>query len=156
MNKISQIFSTLFFIGYVKWIPGTIGSIVSLIIIIILNNIIDRFEFIFLFFCILLVSIIFVTIYSKSINKHDAKEIIIDEFLGIYLIIICSYDFKIFNNEFVKILLILLFFRIFDILKPFPANWIDKNLKNSYGIILDDIVAGIYTIITLALINVFV
>tara|TARA_B100001079_G_scaffold206285_1_gene180044 strand:+ start:1338 stop:1646 length:309 start_codon:yes stop_codon:yes gene_type:complete len=97
-----------------------------------------------------------IKIYSKSVNKHDAKEIIIDEFLGIYLIIIFSYDLKIFNNEFVQILLILFFFRIFDILKPFPANWIDKNMKNSYGVILDDIVAGIYTIITLALINVFV
>ena len=156
MNKISQIFSTLFFIGYIKWAPGTFGSIFSLIIIIFLHNIVNKNEFIILFFCILLMATICIKIYSKSVNKHDAKEIIIDEFLGIYLIIICSYDFKIFNNEFVKILLILLFFRIFDILKPFPANWIDKNLKNSYGIILDDIVAGIYTIITLALINVFV
>ena len=156
MNKISQIFSTLFFIGYVKWAPGTFGSIFSLITIIFLHNIVNKNEFIILFICILLMATICIKIYSKSVNNHDAKEIIIDEFLGIYLIIICSYDFKIFNNEFVKILLILLFFRIFDILKPFPANWIDKNLKNSYGIILDDIVAGIYTIITLALINVFV
>ena len=101
-------------------------------------------------------AIICIKVYSKSINKHDAKEIVIDEFLGIYLIIIFSYDFKIFNSEFVKIFMILLFFRIFDILKPFPANWIDKNMKNSYGIILDDIVAGIYTIITLTLINAFV
>ena len=155
MNKISQIFSTLFFIGYVKWAPGTLGSIFSLITIIFFHNIVNKNEFIILFICILLMATICIKIYSKSVNKHDAKEIIIDEFLGIYLIIICSYDFKIFNNEFVKILLILLFFRIFDILKPFPANWIDKNLKNSYGIILDDIVAGIYTIITLALINVF-
>jgi len=156
MNKISQIFSTLFFIGYVKWAPGTLGSIFSLITIIFLHNIVNKNEFIILFICILLMATICIKIYSKSVNNHDAKEIVIDEFLGIYLIIICSYDFKIFNNEFVKILLILLFFRIFDILKPFPANWIDKNLKNSYGIILDDIVAGIYTIITLALINVFV
>ncbi len=156
MNKISQIFSTLFFIGYVKWAPGTFGSIFSLITIIFLHNIVNKNEFIILFICIFLMATICIKIYSNSVNKHDAKEIIIDEFLGIYLIIICSYDFKIFNNEFVKILLILLFFRIFDILKPFPANWIDKNLKNSYGIILDDIVAGIYTIITLALINVFV
>ena len=156
MNKISQIFSTLFFIGYVKWAPGTFGSIFSLIIIIFLHNIVNKNEFIILFICILLMATICIKIYSKSVNKHDAKEIIIDEFLGIYLIIIFSYDFRIFNNEFVKILLILLFFRIFDILKPFPANWIDKNMKNSYGIILDDIVAGIYTIITLALINVFV
>ena len=156
MNKISQIFSTLFFIGYVKWAPGTFGSIFSLIIIVFLHNIVNKNEFIVLFICIFLMATICIKIYSKSVNKHDAKEIIIDEFLGIYLIIICSYDFKIFDNEFVKILLIFLFFRIFDILKPFPANWIDKNLKNSYGIILDDIVAGIYTIITLALINVFV
>jgi len=156
MNKISQIFSTLFFIGYVRWIPGTVGSIFSLIIIIFLHNIVNKNEFIILFFCILLVATICIKIYSKSVNKDDAKEIIIDEFLGIYLIVIFSYDFKIFNNEFVKILLILIFFRIFDILKPFPANWIDKNLKNSYGVILDDIVAGFYTIITLTLINVFV
>ena len=156
MNKISQIFSTLFFIGYVKWAPGTFGSIFSLITIIFLHNIVNKNEFIILFICILLMAAICIKIYSKSVNKHDAKEIVIDEFLGIYLIIIFSYDFEILNNEFIKILLILLFFRIFDILKPFPANWIDKNLKNSYGIILDDIVAGIYTIITLALINVFV
>ncbi len=156
MNKISQIFSTLFFIGYAKWAPGTVGSFFSLIIIIFLHNIVNKNEFIILFICILLMATICIKIYSKSVNNHDAKEIIIDEFLGIYLIIIFSYDFEIFNNEFIKILLILFFFRIFDIIKPFPANWIDKNLKNSYGIILDDIVAGIYTIITLALINVFV
>ena len=156
MNKISQIFSTLFFIGYVKWAPGTFGSIFSLITIIFLHNIVNKNEFIILFICILLMATICIKIYSKSVNNHDAKEIVIDEFLGIYLIIIFSYDFKIFNSEFVKILMMLLFFRIFDILKPFPANWIDKNMKNSYGVILDDIVAGIYTIITLALINVFV
>ena len=156
MNKISQLFSTLFFVGYVKWLPGTFGSFFSLIIIIFLHNIVNKNEFIILFICILLMAIICIKIYSKSVNNHDAKEIVIDEFLGIYLIIIFSYDFKIFNSEFVKIFMILLFFRIFDILKPFPANWIDKNMKNSYGVILDDIVAGIYTIITLALINVFV
>ena len=156
MNKISQIFSTLFFIGYIRWIPGTFGSIFSLIIIIFLNNIVNKNEFIILFFCILLMATICIKIYSKSVNQHDAKEIIIDEFLGIYLIIICSYDFIMLNNAFIKILLILLFFRIFDILKPFPVNWIDKNLKNSYCIILDDMVAGIYTIITLVFIDVFV
>ena len=156
MSKISQIISTLFFIGYVKWAPGTIGSLFSLIIIIFLHNIVNKNEFIIIFICILLMATICIKIYSKSVNKHDAKEIVIDEFLGIYFIIIFSYDFEIFNNEFIKILLILLFFRIFDIIKPFPANWIDKKMKNSYGIIVDDIIAGIYTIIILALINVFI
>ena len=156
MNKISQIFTTLFYIGYFKWAPGTLSSFISLIIIIFIHSIIGKIEFIVLFICILILATILIEIYSKSIKKHDAKEIVIDEFLGIYLIIIFSYDFEIFNNELIKTLLIFLFFRIFDIIKPFPANWIDKNMKNSYGIIFDDIIAGIYTIIILSLINVFI
>ena len=156
MNKISQIFSTLFFIGYVKWAPGTFGSIFSLITIIFLHNIVNKNEFIILFICILLMATICIKIYSKLVNNHDAKEIVIDEFLGIYLIIIFSYDFNLFNNEFLKMSLVFIFFRIFDIIKPFPASWIDTNMKNSYGIILDDMIAGIYTIIILALINVFI
>ena len=155
MNKISQIFSTLFFIGYLKWAPGTIGSLASLIIIIFLQNLISNTIFIALFFCIFILATIFVTIYSKTINNHDAREIVIDEFLGIYLILIFSYNFNSFN-EFVKILLIFIFFRLFDIIKLFPANWIDKNMKNSSGIILDDIIAGVYTIIILTLLNAFI
>ena len=155
MNKISQIFSTLFFIGYLKWAPGTIGSLASLIIIIFLQNIISNTIFIVLFICIFILATIFVTIYSKTINNHDASEIVIDEFLGIYLILIFSYNFNSFN-EFVKIFLIFIFFRLFDIIKLFPANWIDKNMKNSSGIILDDIIAGIYTIIILTLLNAFI
>ena len=155
MNKISQIFSTLFFIGYSKWAPGTIGSLASLIIIMFLQNIVSNIIFIALFFCIFILATIFVTIYSKTINNHDAREIVIDEFLGIYLILIFSYNFNSFN-EFVKIFLIFIFFRLFDIIKLFPANWIDKNMKNSYGIILDDIIAGVYTIITLTLLNAFI
>ena len=73
----------------------------------------------------------------------------------IYLIIIFSQNFNSFN-EILKIFLILILFRFFDIVKPFPANWIDKNMKSSYGILLDDIIAGIYTIIVLFLINVFI
>ena len=154
MNKFSQIFSTLFFIGYIKWIPGTIGSLISLIIIIILNDFINKNLFIVLFVVLSILSIIFIEKYSKYIKKNDAKEIIIDEFLGIYLIIIVTNDYNLFN-DYIKFLLIFIFFRFFDIMKPFPANWIDKNIKNAYGVILDDLIAGIYTIIILFFINAF-
>jgi len=80
MYKISQIFSTLFFIGYFKWAPGALASFFSIIIIIYLNNITNKNVFIFIFFCILLISLILIDIYSKSIKKHDAKEVVIDEF----------------------------------------------------------------------------
>ena len=155
MNKISQLFSTLFFIGHIKWAPGTIGSLASLIIIIFLHSLVSKIGFIILFICIIVLSIIFVSLYSKAINKYDAREIVIDEFLGIYLIMIFSYNYSLFN-ELLKISLIFILFRIFDIAKPFPINWIHNNIKNSYGVILDDIVAGIYTIITLTIINVFI
>jgi len=155
MNKISQLFSTLFYIGYVKWVPGTIGSLASLIIIIFIHSFVNKIEFIILFICIFILAIIFVSLYSKKINKHDAREIVIDEFLGIYLIIIFSNNYNLFN-EFVKLFIIFILFRIFDIAKPYPINWIHNNMKNSYGIILDDIIAGIYTIIILSIINVFI
>ena len=155
MNKISQIFSTLFFIGYSKWAPGTVGSLASLIMIMFLQSLVNKTIFIALFICIFILAIIFIEIYSKTINNHDAREIVIDEFLGIYLIFIFSFNFNSFN-EFLKIFLIFIFFRLFDIIKLFPANWIDKNMKNSYGIILDDIIAGVYTIIILTLLNAFI
>ena len=102
MYKISQIFSTLFFIGYFKWAPGTLASFFSIIIIVYLNNITNKNVFIFIFFCILLISLILIDIYSKSIKQHDAKEIVIDEFLGVYLIIIFSNNYKLFSNEYIK------------------------------------------------------
>ena len=126
-----------------------------LIIIILLHSLINKITFIILFTFIFVLAIISITLYTKSIKKHDAREIIIDEFLGIYLIMIFSYNY-ILLNEFVKIFLIFILFRIFDIAKPYPIDRIHKNMNNSFGIILDDIIAGIYTIIILTIINAFI
>ena len=79
----------------------------------------------------------------------------IDELLGIYIILI-FYDLIFIYNDFLTLILIFFIFRLFDIVKLFPANYIDKNLKNGYGVMLDDIVAGIYTIFTLIILNVFI
>ena len=59
-------------------------------------------------------------------------------------------------NDNLKLILIFLLFRFFDITKLFPANIVDKKLKNSFGVILDDLIAGTYTIIVLFLINAFI
>ena len=155
MFKLAQIFSTIFFIGNSKFIPGTIGSIISIILIFFLNKVVSYFIFISIFVIILFLSLIFIEIYSRSINKYDSKEIIIDEFLGIYLIMI-FFPFYSSLKEIINILLIFLIFRFFDIIKIFPANWIDKNIKNSFGVICDDLIASIYTIIIILLINFYV
>ena len=152
MNNISKIFSTLFFIGFVIWAPGTFGSIFSIIIIFLLSKFLDNIQFYILFVIISAASLFFINIYSKNINKIDPPEIVIDEFIGIYIIAIFWDDF-IFINDFLKIILTLFFFRFFDFFKIFPANWINKNMKNSLGVVLDDLIAGVYSIIILSLIN---
>lgn len=148
MYKFSEFFISLFYVGHFKWASGTIGSFFSIIILYFLMLSVSKFIFILFFLFFFMSSLFFIDIYSKINQSHDSSEIIIDEFLGIYLIMI-FYEKLIYSNDMISLILIFLLFRFFDIVKIFPANWIDKNIKNSFGVIMDDIVASIYTIITL-------
>ena len=155
MFNFSKIIVTLFGIGYFPIASGTISSLVSVILFyLLINNISFLFSIIF-FLIVFLLSLKLISIYSDKLKKNDTKEIVIDEFLGIALIVI-FYDYLKFTNDFIMFLLIFLLFRFFDIIKVFPANYIDKNFKNSYGVILDDLVAGSYSILILWLLNVFI
>ena len=156
MKNITNIFVSLFYSGYLKKWPGTFGSIISILILypIVEYKLIGTQFFTTMFILLFFLSIFFIEYYSKYTDTHDSGKIVIDEFLGIYFIFL-FYDLIYIFNSFITIFLILIFFRIFDILKIFPANIIDKKMKNSFGVILDDLVASIYTIIILLLINVF-
>ena len=96
-------------------------------------------------------SFILINSYQKKEGKKDHSEIIIDEFLGVYTIFFFK-DYFIYIDTFFFILISFIFFRIFDILKPFPINLIDRRFKNAFGIIIDDILAGIYSILLLFII----
>jgi len=150
---ISELIVTIFNLGKIKWAPGTVGSFFSIILIFCLNYYTEKLNFIIIFFIIFIIGFISISKYSKKINKIDSKEIIIDEFIGIYLIFF-FYDFIIINNEILKLSLIFVLFRFFDIFKLFPANIIEKKFQNSFGVIFDDIIASIYTIITLSFLDV--
>ena len=148
IKTISSLIVTLFNVGRFPIAPGTIGSIFSFLLLFLCINYIPYIFFLIIFIIIIIISIYFINIYNKdSINK-DSSEIVIDEFLGCYFIFIFL---PIFKNENIYLFLILSFilFRFFDILKPYPINLIDRKFKNSYGIILDDILAGLYTVIIL-------
>ena len=155
MFNISKIFVTFFYIGYIKFIPGTIGTFFSILIILSLNILLNKVFFIFIFIVMLLLSIFFINNYINNVRKNDPKEVIIDEFLGTYIIFF-FIDYLTNLNYSFKLTLIFILFRFFDILKPFPIGWIDKNINNSIGIIFDDLLAGIYTIISLLLVNALV
>lgn len=157
MKKLTEIFVTIFFIGNIKFAPGTWGSLFSILILFLLCNFFELSIFIlitfFTFLCF--ISHFLINYYSSFTNSTDSKNIVIDELLGIFFIFL-FYDFIFIYNEFVTILLLFLIFRFFDIIKFFPANIVDQRIKSGFGVILDDIIAGIYTILTLVTLNAFI
>ena len=145
MIKLANFFVSLSFTGYIKIIPpGTFASFLSIIILfpIVEYKIISLEVFIAVFIVIILLSLFFINKFSTHTQSHDSKIIVIDEFLGIYLILIFYDQIKIIN-PFVTMTLIFILFRFFDILKIFPANIVDRKLKSAFGVILDDLIAGI-------------
>ena len=155
MNKIISIFPTLFGIGYSPIAPGTIGSIFSIVFLYFLIKFVSYSFLVIIFLIIFFTSLKLIEKYSNLLKSHDSSTIVIDEFLGIFLIIL-FYDYLKFSNDFIMFILILILFRFFDILKIFPINLVDKNIKNSFGVVLDDLLAGVYSIIVLYSINVFI
>ena len=159
MNNIAIQLITMFGIGRISKIPGTIASFVTCLFY--FFCIIFNVNIIFLlitFFIILILSIIFINKYSSNFTEIDAKEIVIDEFLGQSIPIFFLYypiqkgDTE---NAWLYLLVFFILFRFFDILKPFPIYLIDKKMKNGLGVVLDDLLAGIYVIITIALFGYF-
>ena len=157
MIILTNLFVSLFYSGYIKVLPsGTFGSFISMLILfpLIEFNIISLELFILGFIIIFLLSLYFIKKFSLHNKSHDSKIIVIDEFLGIYLILI-FYDQIQIINTIITFFFIFILFRFFDIVKIFPANIIDRNLNNALGVILDDLVAALYTIFILFIINVF-
>ena len=157
MRLFTKIFVSIFYIGYIKFASGTWGSLAAILILYpIIKFSILSFEALFiLFFILFFISNLFINYFSKFTNSNDSKHIVIDELLGIFIILI-FYDLIFIYNDFLTLILVFFLFRLFDIIKLFPANYVDNNFKNGYGVIMDDIIAGIYTILTLMILNVFI
>ncbi len=157
MSNINFLFVTLFGIGKLKKIPGSYASLATTIFLFFLFHIINFSPNIVL---IIIVVIFFIAIYSvkifiKNLDNKDPKEVVIDEFIG-QSIPICLYEIA---HEGVKetsqvltfYFIMFILFRIFDIVKPYPVSYYDKNFKNSFGVIMDDVCAGLYVVAVLVL-----
>ena len=128
---------TFFGLGNFSKMPGTLGSIVGLFLGILLLSLLPTPQVFFIFILLFVISLFSIKIYQKEVGKSDKSEIIIDEVLGQFLILLFI------ELKFLEISLAFLLFRFFDILKIFPANFIDKNYSDHYGVIFDDIIAAI-------------
>ena len=138
---------TGFYIGKIKYAPGTFGTLLAIPIFLLIYdfNLIIKISIVFLLFLISL--FLLSQSYKKQVFKDiDDKTIVIDEVIG-YLIFIVFFD----NTLFVLFSSFLIF-RLFDIVKPYPISLIDKKMKNALGVILDDIIAGLFSGITLFII----
>ena len=147
--------ATLGGIGLFPFAPGTVGSIFGWIIFIVLSHYI---EMIFATVLIIFLSIYVSNLATKDLVNKDHKSIVIDEMAGIWLAMIPVI--YIASSQYERTLyavLTLIFFRLFDILKPYPISYVDKNFKGGFGIVLDDLIAGVFagilaTVLTLYLI----
>ena len=145
----------MFGLGKVPKIPGTFGSFATIIILYIL------FHKLNLSSNLILICLIIVFIFSfsavanhiKDSENKDPKEVIIDEFIGqsipIYLYEISHGTEKSADEAIIFYSVCFILFRFFDIVKPFPVSYFDKNFKNSFGVIMDDVCAGFYVVLSL-------
>ena len=151
----NYLFVTFFGIGSLRFAPGTITSFVTTIFLFSLFHIINLPN------NIILITILIIFVYSfyavseyiKDNENKDPKEVVVDEFIGqsipIYLYEAAHGTIKNPQEAALFYLYIFILFRYFDIKKPFPVNYFDKKFKNSFGVILDDVAAGLYVVLTL-------
>ena len=133
--KIYKFICSGFGIGYIPIFPGTIASFIVLFPIWFLKENFDTSYFVLFLIIIFFISAILVSKTIKYEENKDPKFIVIDEFIG-------QASALVFCNQLVfDYVLAFIGFRILDIFKPFPVSYFDK-IKNSYGVLLDDLMAG--------------
>ena len=160
-NKINFLFVSLFGIGKIGKIPGSIASLVTTVFLFFVFHILNVSTNIVLISLIIIffISLYSVNIFIKNLDNKDPKEVVIDEFIG-QSIPICLYEIahqgpKETSQVLTAYFIMFILFRIFDIVKPYPINYYDKNFKNSFGVIIDDVCAALYVVAVLVLYMVF-
>ena len=152
---LNYLFVTCFGIGSFRFAPGTITSLITTVFLYSLFHIINLSNnTIFIMLLIVFIySFYAVSEYIKYNENKDPKEVVIDEFIGqsipIYLYEISHGTIKDPQEAVLFYLYIFILFRYFDIKKPFPVSFFDQKFKNSFGVILDDVMAGLDVVLTL-------
>jgi len=155
IKTLNTLFVTMFGLGKTPKIPGTFGSLATIIILYIFFHILNISSNIILLVLVIIFIYSFSAVAShiKDNENKDPGEIIIDEFIGqsipIYLYEISHGIEKSADEAIVFYSICFVLFRFFDIVKPFPVSYFDKNFKNSFGVIMDDVCAGFYVVLSL-------
>ena len=144
-------------IGKIKYAPGTFASVFSCILFFLLTYIFSFTSILIIITLFFIYSFIAINNSFEEFDSDDPQEIVIDEVLGqmLTLLAIPIYETLYTLPVLYYYISALIFFRIFDILKPYPINFVDNNVKGPLGIMFDDIIASFYSILVLAIIFFF-
>lgn len=152
-NKLVLLIASGGGIGFIPLIPGTIGSLEGILILLGIPAEIRSDKFFWLYYFLFLLAFTAVSILishraEKILGKSDPKPVVIDEIVG--------FLFTMFLVPINKSTLIAGFIlsRFFDIVKPYPASYFNRMTSGGWGIVMDDVIAGIYACISLHLINI--
>jgi phosphatidylglycerophosphatase A len=145
-RRLVLFFATGFGSGFVPVMPGTAGTAAGVVLFFILSPLSLSL------YLLTTVAFIFISIWNAHqaalyLQVKDPPQIVIDEIAG-YLVTMASFPF---TWPYVAAGFII--FRVFDIIKPYPAGWIDRKVAGGYGIVLDDVAAGIYANVVLQIIR---
>jgi len=146
MTKYEKLFLSFFYTGFSPKAPGTVGTIASIPFGILFLYFLGNFYLFAITAITTIIAIHITTQYETRLCCHDNQEIVIDETVGVWTTIAITAFLS--NNLWIIAGLSLLTFRFFDILKPLGIGWVDKNMTKGKGVILDDILAGVYAGIT--------
>jgi len=139
---VNKFFLTVFYSGLSPKAPGTVGTFVSLILAIVLLQFISITTLLLLAILISVIAVKQINIYEAKVGEHDSKEIVIDELSGMWITLCVAGT----TNENIIFMAIFgfIYFRLFDIWKPSIIGTIDKKVEGGWGVMGDDMLAGVF------------
>ncbi len=145
MNQIILAIATGLYVGKIPKAPGTWGSLAAFVPWYFVKDV-DLLTYFFILVALFIIGFFTAGSTEKILDSPDSGSIVIDEILGMFITLLLAPA-----HPFAWVLGFILF-RIFDIAKPFPVSWFDQHIHGGIGIMMDDVIAGLYALISLQVI----
>jgi len=157
IKKFNLLLLTFFQIGKIKYAPGSVASLITCLLFLLLINFFSVVILFIFTLIIFLYSLVAINNYYQTFDSKDPQEIVIDEFVGQMLPLLAFpiYETLYPTSIIYYCALAFILFRFFDILKPYPISYIEKNTDGAIGIMLDDIIAGFFSFLLMTIVFFF-
>ena len=140
MKNPAILLATWFGSGLIRPAPGSMGSLAAIPLGMLIYNLFGFYGFLIAIAVVFGIGVWASNVFDKKNADHDSASIVIDEVAGMWIAAIPAAD-----HLWIWLVAFVLF-RIFDIFKPWPVWWADEDLKGGMGVMMDDVLAGIYAL----------